>query len=1034
MRTTKHFLLFFLVIALVATSLCSCDSIFKKSSSKETTPTATTPVATPPAETTPEATTSPEVTTPEVTTPEVTTPEVTTPEVTTPEVTTPEVTTPEVTTPEVTTPEVTTPEVTTPEVTTPEVTTPEVTTPEVTTPDTPVEEEATISFADAANRTEFDASVQVWEQNGITVTNNKASGSNIADYANPARFYKNSELIIAYPGMTKIVIACNNASYATSCQNSLAAAGVNAVVEGKIVTITLAEAVNSFGFILSDGQIRVDSITVYTTEATLPEDPEVTTPEVTTPEESTPEESTPEESTPEESTPEESTPEESTPDTPAIPDAPVNETLNITAASGVLADDALSISWATETFNIVVYKDASSTAIRITDTDHFRCYQGTKFTIVGTTDKAFTKLIFTCTSNDYATELVNSVTAAGASATADGKVVTVSLTATTSFEFSNAKQTRFSKIEIICDESLLPDEPETTTPEETTPDTPAIDEPAADSTLSIEEAIALGESKAHDTTTAGKYYITGVVKEIKHNTYGNMYIVDENGNSIYVYGTYSADGEIRYDALTVKPVAGDTVTLYAVVGNYNGPQIKNAWIVAHTAATPEETTPEESTPEESTPEESTPEESTPEESTPEESTPEESTPEESTPEESTPEESTPEESTPEESTPEESTPEESTPEESTPEESTPEESTPEESTPEESTPEESTPEESTPEESTPEESTPEETTPDTPTQTEATISFADKANRTEFNDSVQVWEQNGITITNNKGGSTNAVADYADPARFYKNSELIIAYPGMTTIVITCDSASYATSCQKSLAAAGVNAVADGKNVTITLAEAVDTFSFTLSDGQVRVDSITVYANGTAQPEVPEETTPEETTPAEPEETTPEVTTPAEPEETTPEESTPDTPADTTTQYNYIFEKTIFSENGTQKLGDLNWTLDGDGEYWGFDSQNGKGQQLGSSKKPYTNMTITSESVSNVTKLLINTCGASDIKGTLTVTVGGVQIGETITLTKNATDYTFESATLLSGEIVLTYTQTSSKAFYILSITIDGAE
>ena len=167
---------------------------------------------------------------------------------------------------------------------------------------------------------------------------------------------------------------------------------------------------------------------------------------------------------------------------------------------------------------------------------------------------------------------------------------------------------------------------------------------------------------------------------------------------------------------------------------------------------------------------------------------------------------------------------------------------------------------------------------------------------------------------------------------------------------------------------------------------------------------------------------------------TPEVTTPAEPEETTPEESTPDTPADTTTQYNYIFEKTIFSENGTQKLGDLNWTLDGDGEYWGFDSQNGKGQQLGSSKKPYTNMTITSESVSNVTKLLINTCGASDIKGTLTVTVGGVQIGETITLTKNATDYTFESATLLSGEIVLTYTQTSSKAFYILSITIDGAE
>jgi len=117
----------------------------------------------------------------------------------------------------------------------------------------------------------------------------------------------------------------------------------------------------------------------------------------------------------------------------------------------------------------------------------------------------------------------------------------------------------------------IPVEPEETTP---APETP--DEPAADSTLTIVDAVTLGDSMAHNTTTTGKYYVTGVVKEIKNTTYGNMYIVDENGNSIYVFGTYSADGSTRYDALTVKPVAGDTVTLYGVVGNYNGAQIKNA--------------------------------------------------------------------------------------------------------------------------------------------------------------------------------------------------------------------------------------------------------------------------------------------------------------------------------------------------------------------------------------------------------------------------------------------------------------------------
>ena len=83
--------------------------------------------------------------------------------------------------------------------------------------------EATLSFADVANRVSWDSNKQVWSANGITLTNNKgASTSNVADYHAPARFYKSSEIIVeCEKAMTKIEFACNSASYATAWQSSL---------------------------------------------------------------------------------------------------------------------------------------------------------------------------------------------------------------------------------------------------------------------------------------------------------------------------------------------------------------------------------------------------------------------------------------------------------------------------------------------------------------------------------------------------------------------------------------------------------------------------------------------------------------------------------------------------------------------------------------------------------------------------------------------------------------------------------------------
>lgn len=109
------------------------------------------------------------------------------------------------------------------------------------------------------------------------------------------------------------------------------------------------------------------------------------------------------------------------------------------------------------------------------------------------------------------------------------------------------------------------------------------DDPTPDTELTISEAVALGASKEHSTYTEGKYYVVGTVKEVQNATYGNILIEDANGNTILVYGTYSADGKVRYDAMETRPVAGDTVKVYGVVGQYNGTaQLKNAWIIETT--------------------------------------------------------------------------------------------------------------------------------------------------------------------------------------------------------------------------------------------------------------------------------------------------------------------------------------------------------------------------------------------------------------------------------------------------------------------
>ena len=123
---------------------------------------------------------------------------------------------------------------------------------------------ATLSFSSTANRVSQTTSAQIWSQNGVTVTNNKAaSTSNVANYSNPARFYASSELIVEAKGITKIVFDCNSTSYATALKNSIGTvSGASVSVSSDKVTVTFSSAVDSFKIAKLTAQVRMDSITV----------------------------------------------------------------------------------------------------------------------------------------------------------------------------------------------------------------------------------------------------------------------------------------------------------------------------------------------------------------------------------------------------------------------------------------------------------------------------------------------------------------------------------------------------------------------------------------------------------------------------------------------------------------------------------------------------------------------------------------------------------------------------------------------------
>jgi len=126
------------------------------------------------------------------------------------------------------------------------------------------------------------------------------------------------------------------------------------------------------------------------------------------------------------------------------------------------------------------------------------------------------------------------------------------------------------------------------------------------------------------------------------------------------------------------------------------------------------------------------------------------------------------------------------------------------------------------------------------------LDLTDGANRTSYTTEQQIWEQNGIKLTNNKANSTVKVGDYTDPIRLYKGSEVTIECAGMYAMRFTYSEADsrYAQYLYESLLEVeGVAAYMDAeyREILVFLPETTDSFAFTVTAGQSRAGMLYVY-------------------------------------------------------------------------------------------------------------------------------------------------------------------------------------------------
>jgi hypothetical protein len=95
----------------------------------------------------------------------------------------------------------------------------------------------------------------------------------------------------------------------------------------------------------------------------------------------------------------------------------------------------------------------------------------------------------------------------------------------------------------------------------------------------IEEVLEIGSKLSDGEMTTVRCQIKATVEAITDYTYGGMRLKDETG-TISVYGSYSADGTLRYGEMESAPLANCEVLVSCILKNFKGTvEINSAWIL-----------------------------------------------------------------------------------------------------------------------------------------------------------------------------------------------------------------------------------------------------------------------------------------------------------------------------------------------------------------------------------------------------------------------------------------------------------------------
>ncbi len=135
--------------------------------------------------------------------------------------------------------------------------------------------------------------------------------------------------------------------------------------------------------------------------------------------------------------------------------------------------------------------------------------------------------------------------------------------------------------------------------------------------------------------------------------------------------------------------------------------------------------------------------------------------------------------------------------------------------------------------------------------------------------------------------------------------------------------------------------------------------------------------------------------------------------------------------YTHTFARGDINSNGNVNLSNVIWnfTSSSDNPSLNFDNTNGRGFQFGTSTNPLASFSLSTSGITGtIQSVTVNASMASSGNAKLNVSVGGTSYISDQEVTTSATNYSGSGSS--SGTIVISMSQTTSKAMYIKSIII----